>query len=124
MGTESSEKQSIEKSSDSENTNTLKLNRKQRRKLQQMAAEQCNEANCNLTPKTVVKLESLSPLAVKEPTKPKGDGLLPTPPLSHRLVPGESSISVPIERTISRPLKPTDTSSKGCLTYFTLPRLL
>ncbi|XP_065659668.1 myb-like protein X isoform X4 [Hydra vulgaris] len=106
MGTESSEKQSVEKSSELENTNTLKLNRKQRRKLQQMSAEQCNDPVSNLSPKPVVQAESLSS-TTKEPAKIKGDGLLPTPPPSHRLIPCESSVA--IERTIARPLKSTDT---------------
>ena len=84
-----------------------KLNRKQRRKLQQMLnAEQFKESSEPSKENSPLVLNSVSDnsthnLSTDITKKQKGDGLLPTPPPSLRLVPNEESIS--LEKTISRP---------------------
>lgn len=88
-------------------TTPQKLNRKQRRKLQQMQnAEHSKENSCESSKDKLPNvLNSVSDnthsLNTDLGLKQKGDGLLPTPPPSLRLVPTEEP--TPHEKAISRP---------------------
>lgn len=83
-----------ETSNDAHRTTPQKLNRKQRRKLQQMQnAEQKESAAASNDTTTT-----------SDSVAKSGDGLLPTPPASHRLVLNEAMNSgQAVDKTISRP---------------------
>lgn len=82
-----------------------KLNRKQRRKLQQMQnADQSKDNQDSTEEKSnllTTSSDSTHNLSTNLTVKQKGDGLLPTPPPSLRLVPNEEP--TPLDKTITRP---------------------
>lgn len=98
-----------------------KLNRKQRRKLQQMQnAEQAkSQMNTSISPQKVDSnqpMKTILPSDLKIPVS-KGDGLLPTPPASQRLVPStEKPLSLPdnvITRSTPKPIPVDPTPAKS-----------